>query len=63
MCHYGNKLADKLAKETAAKNIVTYNRISMCETAQQLREMSLKKWQMQLAELQKRLQQKSSFQI
>jgi ribonuclease HI len=44
--HYGNELADKLAKEVAGKDIISYNRNSMCEIAQQLRGTSLKKWQM-----------------
>jgi ribonuclease HI len=44
--HYGNELADKLAKEAAGKDIISYSRIPMCEIAQQLRETSLKKWQM-----------------
>jgi len=41
--HYGNELADKLAKEAAGKDIISYNRIPICEIAQQLRETSLKK--------------------
>jgi hypothetical protein len=45
--HYGNKLADKLAKEAAGKDILPYNRIPLCEIAQQLRETSLEKWQKQ----------------
>ena len=45
--HHGNELADKLAKEAAGKDIIFYNRIPICEIAQQLRETSLKKWQMQ----------------
>ena len=47
MGHYGNELADKLAKEAAGKYIISYNRIPICEIAQKLRETSLKKWQMQ----------------
>ena len=46
MGHYGKELADKLAKEAAGKYIISYNRIPICEIAQQLREMSLQKWQM-----------------
>jgi len=45
--HYGNELADKLAKAAAGKDIISYNRIPICEIAQQLRETSFKKWQMQ----------------
>ena len=45
--HYGNELADKLAKEAAGKDAISYNRIPICEIAQQLRENSLKKWQLQ----------------
>ena len=45
--HYGKELADKLAKEAAGKDIISYNKIPICEIAQQLRETSLKKWQMQ----------------
>ena len=37
---YGNELADKLAKEAAGKDIISYNRIPKCEIAQQLRETS-----------------------
>jgi hypothetical protein len=44
--HYGNELADKLAKEAAGIEI-SYNRIPICEMVQQLREKSLKQWQMQ----------------
>ena len=47
MAHYGNELADKLAKEAAGKDAISYNRIPICEIAQQLRENSLKKWQLQ----------------
>ena len=45
--HYGNELADKLAKEAAGKDMISYNRIPIREIAQQFRETSLKKWQMQ----------------
>jgi hypothetical protein len=45
--HYGNELADKLAKEAAGKYKLSYIRIPMCEIAQQMRETSLKKWQKQ----------------
>ena len=45
--HYGNELADKLAKEAAGKDIISYNRIPMCEIAQLMKETCLKKWQMQ----------------
>jgi len=47
IAHDGNELADKLAKEAAGKDIISYNRIPICEIAQQLGETSLKKWQMQ----------------
>ena len=47
MGHYGNELADKLAKEAAGKDIIYYNRIPIRVIAQQLRETSLNKWQMQ----------------
>ena len=45
--HYGNELADKLAKEAAGKDIISYNRTPMCEIAQQMRETSLENWQRQ----------------
>jgi hypothetical protein len=44
--HYGNELADKLVKEAAGKEIISYDRIPICEIGQQLREKSLKQWQM-----------------
>jgi ribonuclease HI len=45
--HYGNELADKLAKEAAGKHEIAYNRIPKCEIAQQLREQTMGKWQTQ----------------
>jgi hypothetical protein len=45
--HYGKELPDKLAQEAAGEDTVSYNRISICEIAQQLRETSLKEWQTQ----------------
>jgi len=45
--HQGNELADKLAKEAAGEEMITYNRIPICEIVQQSREESLKEWQTQ----------------
>jgi ribonuclease HI len=45
--HYGNELADKLAKDAAEKGEISYNRIPKCEIAQKLRERSMEKWQTQ----------------
>jgi hypothetical protein len=59
--HYGNELADKLAKEAARKDTVSYNRIPICEIAQQLREKGLKKWQMQWDRTTKALATKEFF--
>ena len=50
-----------LAKEAAGKNIISYNRIPICEIAQQLGEMSLKKWQMQWDRTTKALTTKELF--
>jgi hypothetical protein len=47
VAHYGKELTDKVAKEAAGKDIISYSRISMSEIAQQLRETRLKKWQTQ----------------
>jgi ribonuclease HI len=44
--HFGNELADKLAKEAAGKSRISYNKIPIREMGQQQRERSLKKWQM-----------------
>jgi ribonuclease HI len=59
--HYGNELADKLAKEAAGTDIVSYNGIPICEIVQQLREKSLKKWQMQWDRTTKALTTKEFF--
>jgi hypothetical protein len=59
--HCGNELADKLAKEAAGKDIIAYSRIPMGEMAQQLRETSLKKWQMQWDRTTKALTTKEFF--
>ena len=61
MGHYGNELADKLAKEAAGKDIISYNRVPICEIAQQLRETSLKKWQRQWDRTTKALTTKDFF--
>ena len=45
--NYGNELADKLAKETARNDDVIFNRIPKSEIAQQVREQSIAKWQIQ----------------
>ena len=45
--HQGNELADKLAKEAARKEMITYNRIPICKIVQQLREEGVKEWQTQ----------------
>ena len=44
--HFGNELADKLAKDAAGKGTISYNKIPIREMEQQQRERSLKKWQM-----------------
>jgi ribonuclease HI len=59
--HYGNELADKLAKEAAGKDIISYSKIPMSEIAQQLRETSLKKWQTQWDRTTKALATKEFF--
>ena len=40
---YGNKLADKLAKEATIKDSISFKRIPKSEAAQQLREQSIAK--------------------
>ena len=61
--HYGNEIADKLAKYAAGKDEMSYNRIPKCEIAQQLREQSRRSGKPNETEQQKRKQQKSSSQI
>jgi hypothetical protein len=43
--HYGNELADKLAKEAARNDDISFNRVPKSEIAQRLREQSIAKWQ------------------
>jgi ribonuclease HI len=45
--HYGNELADKLAKEAARNSATCYNKIPKSETEHQEREKSIEKWQQQ----------------
>jgi ribonuclease HI len=59
--HFGNELADKLAKEAAGEDIISYNRIPICEIAQKIREMSLEKWQRQWDSTPKALTTKEFF--
>ena len=41
---YWNELADKLAKEAARKDDISFNRIPKNEIAQQVRDRSIAKW-------------------
>ena len=59
--HYGNELADKLAKEAAGKDKIVYNRIPKCEIAQQLREQTMEKRQIQWESTTKALKTKEFF--
>jgi ribonuclease HI len=43
--HYGNELADKLAKKAARNSDICYNKIPKSETEHQEREKSIEKWQ------------------
>ena len=45
--NYGNELADKLAKGAARNDYISFNRIPESEIAQQVREQSTTKWQIQ----------------
>jgi ribonuclease HI len=45
--HYGNELADKLAKEAARNREICYNKIPKSEIKQQERQKSTEKWQQQ----------------
>jgi ribonuclease HI len=45
--HYGNELADKLAKKAARNSDIRYNKISKSETEHQEREKSIEQWQQQ----------------
>jgi hypothetical protein len=45
--HYGNELADKLAKEAARNSDICYNKIPKSEIEHQEREKSIEKWQQQ----------------
>ena len=44
---YENELADKLAKEAAGKDDISFNRIPRNEIVQQVRDQSIAKWQNQ----------------
>ena len=59
----GNELADKLAKEAARNDDIYFNRISKSEIAQQVREHSLAKWQIQWDRTTKGLTTKQFFPI
>jgi hypothetical protein len=60
---YGNELADKLAKEAARKDDISLNRIPKNETALQVRDQSIAKWQNQWDRNTKRLSTKQFFPI
>ena len=45
--YYGKELADKLAKEAAINDGISFNRISKSEIVQQVRDQSIAKWQIQ----------------
>jgi hypothetical protein len=45
--NYGNELADKLAKEAARNDDISFNRIPKSEIFQQVRDQSIAKWQTQ----------------
>jgi hypothetical protein len=45
--NYGNELADTLAKDSAGKDTISYNRIPKFEIAQQLGDQSIEEWQIQ----------------
>jgi ribonuclease HI len=43
--HYVNELADKLSKEAARDNDISFNRVPKSEIAQRVGEQSIAKWQ------------------
>ena len=45
--HYGNELADKLAKEAAIISEICYNKIQNSDIEHKEREKSIEKWQQQ----------------
>jgi ribonuclease HI len=45
--HYGNELADKLAKEATRNSDIRYNKFPKSEIEHQEREKSTEKWQQQ----------------
>jgi ribonuclease HI len=45
--NYGNELADKLVKEAARNDNISFNRIPKSEIDQQVREQSIAMWQIQ----------------
>ena len=59
--HYGNEIADKLAKEAAGKDIISYNKIPKCAIAQLLKDQSIEKWQTQWDKTTKALTTKEFF--
>jgi ribonuclease HI len=61
--NYGNELADKLAKEAARKDDISFTRIPKSEIAQQVREQSIAKWQIQWDRITKGLTTKQFFPI
>ena len=61
--NYVNELSDKLAKEAARNDDISFNRIPKSEIAQQVREQSIAKWQIQWDRTTKELTTKEFFPI
>jgi len=61
--NYGNELADNLAKENAINDGTSFNRSPKSEIAQQEREQSIAKWQIQWDRTTKGLTTKQFFRI
>jgi ribonuclease HI len=59
---YGNELADKLAKEAARNDNITFDRIPKSAIVQEVRDQSIAKWQIQWDRTTNGLQQNSSSQ-
>jgi len=60
---YGNELADKLAKEAARYDDISFDRIPKSEIVQQIRDQSIVKWQNQWDRTTKGLTTKQFFPI
>jgi len=61
--NYEKDLADKLAKEAASKDDISFNRIPKSEIAQHVRDQSIAKWQTQWNRTTKALTTKEFFPI